>query len=461
MPAVASGAREESISKREGTRLACLLAAGLGIAFTVACFFPGYMSRDSVSQLWQARTMSFTDWHPPVMSLLWGLLDRVIPGPASMLILHSLMFWSGMGLFVYHLGYERASASIAILLIGLAPPVFALLSTIWKDVGMGCSLVLACGLLLRADRRHSKTAWALAIVFLWYGLAVRHNGIIAVVPLAIWAALVSGPLWPGRNSDSRLSAALRACSLVVLLLLAAQGANRSLTKPGSPPPVQQILVHDLVGVSLETDRLDLPDYLVDALGSREVSALRPLYSPNEVVPLFCCDTKIRRLPLVAEPDKLSRLWSKWRSTIPCYLGAYFRHRTRVFESEMGIGRAMVCAPYWNRIEENPWGLEFHATPLNRQVMSILSGVSNSLLFRGWFWVTLIGAVTIAFLLGSSPGRSSGVLIGLSGLLYVAVNFFVGTTCDFRMHWWTVLATFLVALLLIAGWLDRVRARASL
>ena len=435
---------------RVSTRLACSLAAGFGIVFTVACFFPGYMSPDSVNQLWQGRTMSFTDWHPPVMSLLWGLLDRAIPGPAGMLILHSIMFWSGLSLFVYHLGFERAWAALAILLVGLAPPVFALLSTIWKDVGMGCSLVLACGLLLRADRKHSKIAWVLAIICLWYGLAVRHNAIIAVVPLSIWAALISCALWSGRSSDSRLSDVLRACSLVLLLVIAAVGANRLLTKQGSPRVVQVILVHDLVGVSLETNRLDLPDYLVEALGSREVSALKPLYTPNDVVGLFCCDTEHRLLPIVGEADKFADLWAKWRSTIPHHLGAYFRHRTRVFESEMGIGRAAVCAPYWSGIDPNPWGFAVYSTPLNRRVMRILSEVSNSLLFRGWFWLALLSAMTIAFSVGSLPGRAAGLLIGLSGLLYVMANFFIGTTCDFRMHWWTVLATFLLMLLVIAG-----------
>src|SRR4030088_2811149 len=134
MPAVGSVAREASWTVPVGSRLACSIAAALGVVFAVASFFPGYMSPDSVSQLSQGRAMTFTDWHPPVMSFLWGLIDRIIAGPAGMLVLHNFMFWAGLGLFVHHLGFERAWAATAILLTGLFPPVLALLSTIWKDV---------------------------------------------------------------------------------------------------------------------------------------------------------------------------------------------------------------------------------------------------------------------------------------------------------------------------------------
>jgi hypothetical protein len=32
------------------------------------------------------------------MSLLWGLLDRIVPGPFGMLLFHNLLFWAGLGI---------------------------------------------------------------------------------------------------------------------------------------------------------------------------------------------------------------------------------------------------------------------------------------------------------------------------------------------------------------------------
>ncbi len=420
------------------------------MVFTVACFYPGYMSQDSVSQLLQGRALTFTAWHPPVMSLLWGLLDRVAPGPAGMLILQNLVFWGGLSLFVYGLGFQRGWAAVAVLLVGLFPPVFALLSTIWKDVGMACSFLLACGLLLRAERERSRVAWMLAVVALWYGLSVRHNAIIAVVPLAIWAALVSQPLFRTAPERSPRSAARRAALLVAFLGVTAFGANRFLVKQDSPQPVQQILIHDLVGVSLGANRLLLPEYLAEALGSAEVSALKPLYTPNEIVPLFCHDHFPGCFPLVSDPDKISRLWAVWRSAVSRHPGAYLRHRRRVFESEFGIGTPTVCLPIWDGIILNSLNVSFHPTKLNRSVMSVLSAVMDGPLFRGWLYLVLLAGLLILFWRRASPHRTPALLIGLSGLLYGVAYFFVSTTCDFRMHWWTVLSVFLLALLTVHG-----------
>jgi hypothetical protein len=56
----------------------------VGIIVTVAIFYPGYLSPDSLVQLSQGRSGVFNDWHPPVMSWLWGIFDRMIPGPLAM-----------------------------------------------------------------------------------------------------------------------------------------------------------------------------------------------------------------------------------------------------------------------------------------------------------------------------------------------------------------------------------------
>ena len=456
MLAIGRDARERSGTAPVGTGLASSLAAALGFVFTVASFFPGYMSPDSVSQLSQGRAMRFTDWHPPVMSFLWGVIDRVVPGPAGMLVLHNVMFWVGLSLFVYHLGFERAWAATAILLTGLFPPVLALLSTIWKDVSMVCSFMLACGLLLRAERTGSRLAWVMALIPLWYGFTTRHNAIIAAVPLTMWAALISRSLFQRERGDPRWSAILRACLLVILLAATSAGANRLLTRSGSSLAVQQILIHDLVAVSLETNEVHLPDYLIEALGSRKVADLKPLYTPNEIVPLFCCDSGHRRLPLISDSATFSSLWAEWRSTIPRHLGAYIKHRARVFESQMAIGRPTVCTPFWDGIQPSSLNLTFRPTALNRWVMDLLSSVKNGPLFRGWLYLVLLMGLIGVCWLGSARDRVAALLIGLSGLLYALSYFFVSTTCDFRMHWWTVVTVFLLVLMTIAGRLNSAR-----
>src|SRR5436190_1598884 len=116
-------------------RLTCLLCAASGFASTLFTFWPGQMNVDALIQLQQARSFVFNDVHPPIMSLLWSGFDQVIPGSAGMLAFHNLMFWTGLGIVVYLLKPPPVCAALAILAVGLFPPVLSALGTIWKDVG--------------------------------------------------------------------------------------------------------------------------------------------------------------------------------------------------------------------------------------------------------------------------------------------------------------------------------------
>src|SRR5260370_15822462 len=109
------GPRLQSLIHPRVPAFACASAALLGIALTIACFYPGYMSPDSVEQFAQARSGLFTDWHPPIMSLLWRLADKLLPGPFGMLLLDNLLFWPGMALICYRcLGWAGAPVTIAL-----------------------------------------------------------------------------------------------------------------------------------------------------------------------------------------------------------------------------------------------------------------------------------------------------------------------------------------------------------
>lgn len=154
---------------------------------SILAFFPGYMSIDSVAQLTQARAHALTDWHPPVMAWLWGWLDVLWPGPAGMLILHCTLFWGALGLWAFSC-FETATGLWILLALGLTPSVFGLLGTIWKDVEMGVCLTMAFALILRFERTGRWPALLLAVPCLFWAMAVRHNGIFAVIPLAVWAA---------------------------------------------------------------------------------------------------------------------------------------------------------------------------------------------------------------------------------------------------------------------------------
>src|SRR4051812_39361093 len=77
--------------------LGALALSGFWLVWWV--YRPGFMSVDSVVQLGEARSGEFTDFHPPILALIWRYLDQLWPGPIGMLMLLDGLFW--LGLFVF------------------------------------------------------------------------------------------------------------------------------------------------------------------------------------------------------------------------------------------------------------------------------------------------------------------------------------------------------------------------
>ena len=161
-----------------GRRQWCCFAAAIGLSLTILTFFPGHMNRDALLQLSEARAMVFYDWHPPLMSWIWSGLDRVMPGPLGMFVFHNTLFWAGLGLVIYLLRLAPAPSAILILAIGLFPPIFSALGTVWKDVGMASSFLTR--LRLGAKITDAKTV-----------LKLYHNRISAFALLMLVAAAVA------------------------------------------------------------------------------------------------------------------------------------------------------------------------------------------------------------------------------------------------------------------------------
>jgi hypothetical protein len=98
--------------------------------------------------------------------------------------------------------------------------------------------------------------------------------------------------------------------------------------------------------------------------------------------------------------------------------------------------------------KNDLGLTFQRTPLNEAVMIWLHAIQNSLFFRGWAYLVACLALGLgALLLRRVDGM--GLALGASAFAYALPYFMICPTGDFRYLWWTVLATLLLALTLIA------------
>jgi hypothetical protein len=433
------GPHLEGLSRSRAPALACTAAALFGIALTVACFYPGYMSPDSVEQLAQARSGVFTDWHPPIMSFLWRFSDKLFPGPFGMLLLNNLLFWPGLALICYRcLGWAGAPVTIA---FGLSPAVFGLLSTVWKDVAFGASMVLAVALLLNAQLARSKSALILSSLPILYALSVRHNAGPGVLPLILYGAWVYLNVFRGVLSW-RATVALGVLAFA-LLFAVVTFVNRQLSVGRQMSIMQTVLLHDLTAISLAEGTILLPKWVRPDGSVPTVDELRKIYSAG-LVSLFSGNPGIN-LQQTRDPTDLANLRKAWFAAVLKHPGAYARHRINVFKAMLGIEGS--CYAYEIGISANPFGIQVRPSEANRFVMHLLSIFRNSWAFRAWCYLAAIGLMSLIFLRLHSATRTPALALACSALLYEAPYFFIVPTCDFRYSWFVVLTAFLMSVLL--------------
>lgn len=419
-----------------------------GFVLVVVAFYPGVMSPDSIDQWGQGRAWDFYDIHPPIMSALWGLLDRVWPGPAPLLLIHNALFW-GAAALLWRLTRERSSVvALAFALFGFMPQVLALLGSIWKDVGLGASLFMASALLYGAARRGWRFAVWAACPLLFYGYGVRLNAAPAVLPFALWSGFIvcrQLPRLAARAASFRLLPVVVGLAYFAALTAAVVLTTQVLTQGKTLYPFQQIMLHDLAAVSKETGRSHFPDY-VEGAENFSLEGVSAQYTPEWVNTLIYGDPP--PLKSTRNPEYISRLRAAWWDAISHNKLAYLGHRWAVFRNLTGLGTPMVYKPF------NPaTGLnnppEFQRPPnaLTRALTSYFFLFANSPLFRGFIWILICAALVYLSLRLRLEGDLGAVLaLSTSGLIYAAAYFFVTPSSEFRYLWWTVLAAIVSSLL---------------
>src|SRR5262249_15910400 len=115
-----------------------------------------------------------------------------------------------------------------------------------------------------AENSRSYLFFLFSLACMFLALGFRHNAVIAVAPLALWAGsvlcerllVVKG--YFGKFGNQLVSGVLT----LALLVLAIHFANNALTNARTFPE-QAIFVFDLVGMSVIADKISLPKLFED------------------------------------------------------------------------------------------------------------------------------------------------------------------------------------------------------
>lgn len=394
-------------------RLGPVLVAVGWVLMVGLAFSPGFVSTDTLQQFAQGKSGQYSNLHPPLYSWLLGAT-----GSIGWLFWGQLVLLAG-GLLAVGLhassGWRRMVWLVGALSI---PPVWALAPTLWKDVlfvGVGLWAVVAL-----LHRRHSVAAAALLVL-----PCLRHNALFAVVPLALLILL--------RVEGTR--ARLIWAAVFVVVLFAAPRAIERLTGATDVWPGGQLYVFALA--AMEREGAVLPAEVRQA-GSR--------YDAHAVTPLIGVPDGERYSVDYLSANRAVVEAAAYGAIADDPL-SFLRHRWEVSRHVFGIDGEPVCEPFHMAIDSNPWGWAFiHQAPVRSWLLDVGATLANSVLFRGWWWLSLAALLLIIGLVRKDP---DSVAVAASAVSYSLSFTLAAPTCDFRYQFWVVVAV-LVGLVIARG-----------
>ncbi|QQG50902.1 MAG: hypothetical protein HZB75_00110 [Candidatus Saccharibacteria bacterium] len=416
----------------------------------VLIFYPGFMSADSITQLAQVMgERPVTDWHPPVMVLVWGILLDITGKVGSMLMLQLAMLWASLVLLAIYIHRITSSVKYAILplVVGVAPFVISISGVIWKDCHMAFSLLLAAVLTLYLKQLKFKKAIRYCILvviglLILYACLLRHNALFAAIPL-IYVAISYGISTRMRSQRILYTAAF------VLVTFVAGSIVSGLTSARTTNPSSAVMLDDIVNTLSVSDvrkagiDSDLSQIIQDAVHkcrNRDIVF-------NSIA--YCSGKEAGYRLSYDHPEALRAVWGYMLEHKPWeYLG----FRLHAFSIFMFTPERLSY--YWNAgIEDNDLDqkVKFEDLGKSLSVYVIDFGYKYfSVLFMPWFWI-----VFNSILLGYAYKRLKTMrlfvcALAMSAVLYILSYAPVVIGVDYRYIYWSVFASLLAALL---AWID--------
>jgi hypothetical protein len=414
--------------------------------------FPGYMSFDSVAQLFEARLGYFSDGHPPAMAGLWQNVDHLITGPLGMLIIQITCFLLGT-YFVLRQRVQPRTAAICAVLVLWFPPIANTMGVIWKDSQMAAFLMLGTALMLAPRLRVRLVGLAL----LGLATALRYNALAMTFELVMLLFVWNPELrWWKRYAIAFVA--------FIVITLGARVVTTELTYSPRFMWHRSIALLDIVGTiqyapvlsdaELQRDLAGTPLIATTELQARARKIYRPEVSRTEQL-WDATDKFFERPDNAAEREAVSRAW---KTIVTSYPAAYLKYRSVVFFQLVQFDDTPLGSPvyFWfGDIQDLPRSAVYSDHDASPSRIQTLLHQAMAWLGDTWlFHVSLYCVIAILLLPLCRRDRIALALLS-SGILGELFLFFIAPTVDVRYSFWLVLTTVLSLILVVAG---RVRSR---
>lgn len=411
--------------------------------------FPGVMTMDSFDQLKEGREWFFTDAHPPLMAAIWGVVDRIIPGPFGMLVIQTAAFLVGLYLILRR-ALEPRGAAIAAVCLMLFPPVLAPMAVVWKDCLMAGCFVLGIAAILDDSRRIRLLGVAAFVI----ATALRYNAAAGTFPLAIllfeWQ--------PGKRWFVRYALGT---AVWLVITVAAFGINAAFTDSKMYYWYSSNALQDIVGTLAHVDH-EIPDSeLEPILRPTLIRAdtnlhlrIRAKYRSEDFQQLisgdgYLWDVKINGTVPTPEPQR-NAIGAAWRHVATTYPGAFLRYKLENFGETLGVNKKFAGATVVTHRAQYVGMLDYmnlgRGTSRFQEAAARIPKwtAKKTRLFRPHFYALL----ALALLWFARKHRDVLALL-LSGIGMEVSLLILGGTPDYRYSHWLVTCTCLAVIMLIA------------
>lgn len=427
----------------------------LGFVLSIFFFYPGFMSHDSFSQLLQARSGDYDDWHPPLMAFVWRQFEKIKEGPSLMLFLQESMLWLGLYLVSVELLKKSVSPIVVFLVcsLGLFPPVFLISGVIWKDLQFGSALLLAFALLIKVGRNTHKVKLATAFILLLYAVAMRYNGLPALFPLFIYFSYHYFLPSHVKISYAQHAKVLVCSALLLLCVQVLQGVVSSVFLKPVPKYVHQfIFAYDFAGMHrLSPEHVSVPELIRTSEYSE--NKIQQFYSPLRPDVLFFGGNA--QLKYFSDKESIEKSKQAWLQAIREQPTTYLKQRWQLFSGLIGAS-GKSCFIYTDRMDGNSLGWDIKERWYHRFIQKKFAPLfdyeryrhSSSVIFLPLVWA-LCGVLALLRLWvcwSELSFRNESLVLLSSGYLFLMPYFFVTLACDYRYVWWSVVAFILGSLL---------------
>jgi hypothetical protein len=421
------------------------VVALISALISLLLFHPGGMTNDAVVQYAQVKgVLPLSAWHPLAFVRVWSVMDIFFDGPMAMLVLHQGAFWLGLWFLAKNLFRGQIIQVMVILVLGFFPVIHTLMGTVWKDASLLSAGILGLGLILEAQR--SKKAWLYipALLAFGYMAAVRHNGLLAVFPI----------LWLIGSSETITKSITKTTGLTFVVLGLAIAMNHSTSVKKFPHLVNQILIWDLWGMSIEVGETMIPSSAFVDSKLNNLDHYREHFNPHSNNSIIFEEAAGINKDIFVDDNLSAELQGAFVDGVGNNFWIYVNRRMTFFKRFLGFAQ---WKPYMAHCLESVDPAKIGLDDVTNHQMNdsalltiYMVGLNYFIHYNGFNAVPYFLLVVMILMIGLYTKSRLLAVLMISGLMYWLPHLVIAPSNDFRYHVWLIFMALLGMLFLLFG-----------